>query len=140
MYNRTAQSPCSYAVKPMAICLFFSVMVSLSACNGPTVKQYGFLTMLGRDTLAIENITRQGNTLTSDEVDRFPDLRIRHTVVDLNDDGSIRHLEMNIYTPGEPAGQRHRKVLGQHLHFGRLQPAEVEPPIQVQQSRGAVYA
>jgi Protein of unknown function (DUF2911) len=67
--------------------------------------------MLGHDTISIENITRQGNTLTSDEVDRFPSVRIRHTVVDLNDDGSIRHLVMNIHTPSEPSGQRDRKVV-----------------------------
>ena len=111
MYSRTAQSPCSYSIKPTAICLFFSVLVSLFSCNAPTVKRYGFLTMLGHDTISIEGITRQGNTLTSDEVDRFPTVRIRHTVVNLNDDGSIRHLEMNIYTPSEPSGQRNRKVV-----------------------------
>jgi hypothetical protein len=67
--------------------------------------------MLGLDTISVENITREGNTLTSDEVDRFPAVRVRHTVVDLNDDGSIRHLVMNIHTPSEPSGQRDRKVV-----------------------------
>ena len=67
--------------------------------------------MLGHDTISIENITRQGNTLTSDEVDRFPRVRIRHTEVNLNDDGSIRHLVMDIHTPSEPSGQRDRKVV-----------------------------
>jgi len=110
MYNITAQSSYSYPIKPTAICLFFSVVVSLLSCTAPTVKRYGFLTMLGNDTISIEGITRQGNTLTSDEVDRFPTVRIRHTVVNLNDDGSIRHLVMNIYTPSEPSGQRNRKV------------------------------
>ncbi len=76
-----------------------------------TVKRYGFLTMLGHDTISIESITRQGNTLTSDEVDRFPRVEIRHTVVNLNDNGSIRHLVMDIHTPSEPPGQRDRKVV-----------------------------
>ena len=67
--------------------------------------------MLGSDTISVENITRQGNTLTSDEVDRFPTVRIRHTVVDLNDDGSIRHLVMNISTPSEPSSERDREVV-----------------------------
>ena len=79
--------------------------------------------MLGRDTISIESITRQGNTLTSDEVDRFPEVRIRHTVVDLNDDGSIQHLVMNIHTPGEPSGQRDRKVVadvaGNTVHLSK---------------------
>jgi hypothetical protein len=56
-------------------------------------------------------------------VDRFPGVRIRHTVVDLNDDGSIRDLEMNIHTPGEPSGQRDRKVVaavsGNKVHISK---------------------
>jgi hypothetical protein len=110
MHSRTPQLQYS-PVRPTAICLFFSVLVSLFSCNAPTVRQYGFLTMLGRDTISIEGITRQGNILTSDDVDRFPTVRIRHTVVNLNDDGSIRRLEMDIYTPSEPSGQRNRKVV-----------------------------
>jgi hypothetical protein len=111
MYSITAQSQSFYPVKSAIICLFISAVVSLLSCNAPMVKRYGFLTMLGHDTISVESITRQGNTLTSDEVDRFPSVRIRHTVVNLNDDGSIRHLVMNIYTPSEPSGQRDRKVV-----------------------------
>jgi hypothetical protein len=111
MYKTNAPSQSFYAVKLAVICFFLSAIVSLLSCNAPTVKQYGFLTTLGRDTISVESISRQGNTLTSDEVDRFPAVRIRHTVVDLNDDGSIKHLVMNIHTPGEPPGQRDRKVV-----------------------------
>ncbi len=111
MYSKTTQSSSFYPFKPAAICLFFSIVISLFSCTAPTVQRYGFLTMLGRDTISAEDITRQGNTLTSDEVDRFPTLHIRHTVVDLSDNGSIRHLEMTIYTPSEPSGQRNRKVV-----------------------------
>src|ERR1700761_9331149 len=111
MYSKTAPSQYFYPVRPTASCLFFSIVILLFSCNTPTVKQYGFLTMLGHDTISIESITRQGNTLTSDEVDRFPSVRVRHTVVNLNDDGSIRHLVMDIHTPSEPSGQRDRKVV-----------------------------
>ena len=110
MYSKNASLQ-YFLVKPTAICLFVCVVVLLFSCNTPPVKQYGFLTTLGHDTISIESITRQGNTLTSDEVDRFPSVRIRHTVVDLNDNGSIRHLVMDIYTPSEPSGQRNRKVV-----------------------------
>ena len=111
MYNTTAQSQSFYPVKPAAICFFLSIVVSLLSCNTVPAKKYGFLTMLGHDTISIESITRQGNTLTSDEVDRFPRVQIRHTLVNLNDDGSIRHLVMNIHTPSEIPGQRDRKVV-----------------------------
>ena len=95
----------------MKICFFLCALTLLLSCNTAPAKRYGFLTMLGHDTIAIEDITRQGNTLTSDEVDRFPAVRIRHTVVNLNDDGSIRHLVMDIHTPGAPSGQRDRTVV-----------------------------
>jgi hypothetical protein len=95
----------------MKICFFLCASILLLSCNTAPAKRYGFLAMLGHDTISIENITRQGNTLTSDEVDRFPSVRIRHTVVNLNDDGSIRHLEMEIHTPSEPSGHRDRKVI-----------------------------
>src|SRR5580692_9929629 len=111
MYKTSVQSQSFYDVKAAVICLFLSAAVSLFSCKPPTERSYGFLTMLGRDTISVESISRQGNTLTSDEVDRFPSVRIRHTVVDLNDDGSIRHLVMNIRTPSEPSGQRDRKVV-----------------------------
>jgi hypothetical protein len=116
------------SVRPMRgqaalICFFLSAVVSSLSCNAPKPDRYGFLTMLGRDTISIEAISRQGNTLTSDEVDRFPRVRIRHTVVDLNDDGSIRHLVMNIHTPSEPSGQRDRKVVadvaGNKVHLSK---------------------
>lgn len=97
--------------KPASTCLLLCALILLLSCNQPPAKRYGFLTMLGHDTISIENITRQGNTLTSDEVDRFPRVRIRHTEVNLNDDGSIRHLVMEIHTPSEPSGQRDRKVV-----------------------------
>ena len=79
------------------------------ATTSPT-EHYGFITKLGTDTIAVESVTRQGNTVTSDEVDRFPCVRVRHTVINLNPDGSIRHLVMDIHTPSEPANERERKV------------------------------
>jgi Protein of unknown function (DUF2911) len=95
----------------MKICFSLCALMLLLSCNTAPAKRYGFLTMLGHDTISIEDVTRQGNTLTSDEVDRFPTVRIRHTVVNLNEDGSIRHLVMEIYTPSEPSRQRDRTVV-----------------------------
>lgn len=90
--------------------------ILMMSCHTAPEKQYGFLTLLGQDTISIEAITRQGNTLESDEVDRFPRVQIRHTVVKLNDDGSIRHLVMDIHTPSEPSGQRDRTVVADVDH------------------------
>jgi len=49
----------------------------LAGCSiGQPSEQYGFLTTLGRDTIAVENVTHKGNEVTIEAVDRFP--RVRH--------------------------------------------------------------
>ena len=111
MHNRTTQTQSFYPVTPAVIYFFLSAAIWLFSCHTSPAKRYGFLTMLGDDTISVESVSRQGNTLSSDEVDRFPSVQIRHTIVNLNDDGSIRHLVMNIHTPSEPPGQRDRKVV-----------------------------
>src|SRR6476660_2065574 len=84
----------------------------LVACGpkGPA-EHYGFVARLGNDTVSVESVTRRGNTVTSDEVDRFPRVRRRHTEIELGPDGEIRHLVMDIHTPSEPAEQRERHVV-----------------------------
>ena len=114
MYSTITKSKNFYVVTSAVFLFFLSAVVSILSCNtapSAATEHYGFLTMLGNDTISVESVTRQGNTLTSDEVDRFPRVTVRHTVVDLNDDGSIKHLVMDIYTPSEPTGQRDRKVI-----------------------------
>jgi len=89
-----------------------ALSLALTACGTSTVpERYGFLALLGRDTVSLESITRSGDVLVSDEVDRFPRVRRRHTRITLGADGSIRHLEMDIRTPSEPSPQRERHVV-----------------------------
>jgi len=111
MYNQSIRSYGFYPVKSPVTCFFLSALLLVSCGHTPPAEHYGFITRLGRDTIAVESVTRQGNSLTSDEVDRFPSVRLRHTEIELAPDGSIRHLVMDIYTPGEPANQRERKVI-----------------------------
>ncbi len=86
--------------------------LALAACAPATpADHYGFLAKLGTDTISVESVTRTGTKLTTDELDRFPRVRRRHTEIDLNPDGSIRHLVMDIHTPSEPANQRERRVV-----------------------------
>jgi len=95
------------------IYFFLSALMLQVSCHTAPAKRYGFITMLGQDTISVETITRQGNTLESDEVDRFPEVRIRHTVVKLNDDGGIRNLEMEVHTPSEPSRVQDRKIVAE---------------------------
>jgi hypothetical protein len=90
----------------------FALLLSVvTACTdkGPA-EQYGFVTTLGRDTISVENVTRQGHEVTLQAVDRFPRLRERKGTVSLNDDGSIRKIVMDIHTPSEPDSTRDRHV------------------------------
>ena len=78
--------------------------------DGPE-ERHGFIARLGNDTVAVESVTRRGNTVVSDAVDRFPRVRQRHTEIRLRDDGGIEHLDMRIRTPSEPEKQRERRVV-----------------------------
>jgi Protein of unknown function (DUF2911) len=93
------------------MCFFLSAVLLLVSCDTRPIEHYGFITRLGSDTIAVESVTRQGNTLTSDELDRFPRVRLRHTVIKLAPDGSILHLAMDIHTPSETAGKRECSVI-----------------------------
>src|SRR5206468_9631745 len=87
-------------------------VIALAACTGGgPADHYGFVARLGRDTISVEDVTRRGNALTSDEVDRFPRVRQRHTEVQLGPDGGIRRIVMDITTPSEPANERERHVV-----------------------------
>jgi hypothetical protein len=93
--------------------LVLAVLV-LSACAPDRrSEQYGFIARLGRDTVSLERVTRRGNTVVSDAVDRFPRVRRRHTEIELGPDGGIRRLVMDIRTPSEPANQRERRVVAE---------------------------
>ncbi|MDQ3242824.1 MAG: DUF2911 domain-containing protein [Gemmatimonadota bacterium] len=83
----------------------------LAACgtNQPT-ERYGFVALLGRDTVSVESVALSGNKLVSDAVDRFPRVRQRHTEIDIANNDSIRRLVMDIHTPSEPENQRDRRV------------------------------
>jgi hypothetical protein len=87
------------------------LFLSLSGCaTDPSSDRYGFVALLGRDTVSVERVSRNATTMVSDEVDRFPAVRLRHTEVSLAPDGGIRHMAMDIRTPNAPpaqGGERH---------------------------------
>jgi hypothetical protein len=91
---------------------FVFAALTIAACSpSQPTERYGFIARLGRDTVSVESVTRRGNTLTSDEVDRFPRVRQRHAEIVVGPDGGITHLVMDIHTPSEPTNQRDRHVV-----------------------------
>lgn len=88
------------------------LVLAVEACGAsPAAERYGFIARLGVDTISVESVTRRGNTLVSDEVDRFPRVRQRHAEIELAPDGGIKHLAMDITTPSEPSDERVRHVV-----------------------------
>ena len=85
-------------------------LIALGCQPTAPAEHYGFVARLGDDTISVESVTRHCNIETSDEVDRFPRVRERHTEIELASDGSIRHLTMQIRTPSEPSTERQRQV------------------------------
>lgn len=95
------------------IVLALAAFAALACGRAEPAEEYGFIALLGRDTVSVERVTRSGNTVTSDAVDRFPRVRRRHTRIELGPDGGIRRLVMDIHTPSEPPAQRERRVIAE---------------------------
>jgi hypothetical protein len=76
------------------------LLLALTACAKPDPAQhYGFVATLGTDTVSVEQVTRNSTALVSEEVDRFPLVRQRHTEFALTPDGKITHMVMRVRTP-----------------------------------------
>jgi len=83
----------------------------LACSHSPPAERYGFVTVLGKDTVAVERIARSPTRLVADGVDRWPFVRERHSEFDLNDDGTIRRMVMDVRTPnGRTPREKGRRV------------------------------
>ena len=86
-------------------------LLFLACSNAAPPEQYGFVTVLGTDTVAVERIARSPTRLVTDGVDRWPFVRRRHTKFDLAPDGKIRRMVMDVRTPnGQSPAERGRRV------------------------------
>jgi len=113
-FSRITMSACArpdtLATRPMK--RFVLLALFLAACSRPAPEErYGFVALLGHDTISVERVTRQGNKVTSDEVDRFPRVRQRHTEIALDDSGRIKRLVMDIRTPSDSEKLRERHIV-----------------------------
>ena len=74
-------------------------LLVLACSSAAPPERYGFVTVLGTDTVAVERVERSATRLVADGVDRWPYLRRRHTELELNRDGTIRRMLMEVRTP-----------------------------------------
>jgi hypothetical protein len=89
-----------------------TLLALLLACSNPTPPEhYGFVALLGHDTVSVERIARSATRLVADGVDRWPFVRRRHTEFDLAADGTIRQMVMDVRTPnGASPTERGRRI------------------------------
>ncbi len=86
-------------------------LLFLACSNATPPERYGFVAVLGNDTVSVERIARSSNRLITDGVDRWPFVRLRHTEFDLAEDGTIRHMVMDVRTPnGGSPRERGRRI------------------------------
>jgi hypothetical protein len=101
----------------------FAALAVLACGRAEPAERYGFIARLGRDTVSVESVSRRGDTVTSDMVDRFPRVRRRHTRIELRPDGGIRRLVMDIHTPSQPPAERDlhvvAEVTGDSVHVSK---------------------
>jgi hypothetical protein len=90
----------------------FLLGMLLAGCGEarPT-DHYGFLALLGNDTISIESVTRYPDRFVSEEVDRFPEVKRRHTEVTLAPDGSPRRMDMRVTIPSADPASRDRRIV-----------------------------
>ncbi len=88
------------------------LLLAVAACaKDDPVQHYGFVATLGTDTVSVEQVTRNSSALVSEEVDRFPLVKQRHTEFALASDGRITHMVMRVRTPnGSTPAERGRLV------------------------------
>jgi len=85
--------------------------LALACAQAAPPERYGFVTVLGNDTVAVERVARSADRLVADGVDRWPFVRRRHTEFELNPDGTIREMVMDVRTPnGATPRERGRRV------------------------------
>ena len=80
--------------------LTLALALAAGACAGRPAEHYGFVTLLGRDTVAVERITRTPERLvTTTRSTGGPPCACATPRSQLAPDGSPRHMEMDIRTP-----------------------------------------
>lgn len=80
--------------------IFPALLVSLIlACSGYQSQEFGFVTQLGNDTLAVESFNLEGNLFYADVVVRSPRTILTRYEVELNELGGIENMREYRFDP-----------------------------------------
>lgn len=78
-----------------------SFIFVFAACSGDYANDAAFVTMLGNDTLAVEQFQKQGNTITAKVVLRSPRTTFSSYTLQLDDLGGIEEMTQTVYAAEE---------------------------------------
>ena len=85
-----------------------ALALALLAAPAPAAAQRAdsaaFVTVLGRDTLAVERWVASGGRVTADVAVRAPRTTLRRYVLELGPDGNMRSFEERTFNPASPGG------------------------------------
>lgn len=81
-------------------CLAAGFVLALAGPLAAAEEHSGFVVTLGRDTTAIERVTRSATRLEVEQVSRAPRVLRRHYVYQLDAKGSIRDFSIVVTAPG----------------------------------------
>ena len=91
----------------------FYCLTLLISCSSPgsTSQEAGFVTLLGSDTLAVEQFTVTADRVEASVMLRTPSTSFRHYLMDLNAEGHMERLETTITTYRDASQSPVRSVI-----------------------------
>ncbi len=92
-------------------CLPILATLLAAAPVAAQVDSAGLVTVLGRDTLALERWVRTPQRITAEAVVRAPRTTYRRYVLDLAPDGTMRRFEERVFDPSTPGGSATRSEI-----------------------------
>lgn len=93
-------------------CLSPAVLAALLAAPAAAqVDSAALVTVLGRDTLALERWVRTPQRITAEAVVRAPRTTYRRYALDLAPDGTMRRFEERVFDPAAPGGDAMRSEI-----------------------------
>ena len=94
---------------PAAVLLLASLAgAAPAAAQAPRADSAALVTVLGRDTIALERWVRTGSRIQAEAAVRSPSTSLRRYVLDLSPSGGMRRFEERIVDPASPGGAPRR--------------------------------
>jgi hypothetical protein len=89
-------------MRPIVNSFLCALLASAAPAAAQTADSAALVTVLGRDTLAVERWVRTPDRVVAEAVVRSPRTTIRRYVLDLEPDGRMRRFQEHVFDPANP--------------------------------------